>query len=197
MTNEARRAGARLGTLALVFSAAALGGCGIDGSHLEFVSYRDPYFPETYRVDFPLCTYQLDDAGDLHIAAQAGAATAAPDSAGVRELLAVDLFWRPRPSVTFADSTTTTATIQYVVTSAAGTAAYSGTAFVYPRRLKDGGLTADVESGRLRLTTRTGEIPELLGEARLSGTLVAREDPHTTVDLLRQLALHAAGAAPR
>lgn len=188
MMSKLRRPGpiCRVATVGLV---ALLAGCRHSGSAIELVSYRDPLFPRTYDVTFDTCVYRVDADGDLHIAARA---QRGGDDGPITQLLHVHVFWQPRPGITFANETTTTATVRYAVVTPAGTAAYVGTAFVYPRR-RGAGLEAQVERGQLQLDSVAGEVPEILGAARFSGTLHAQEDEPAATDLIRALELHAAG----
>lgn len=168
-------------------------GCARPTSEIEFVSYKDPYFPEPYRVVFVECTYRVDADGDLHIAGRADFDSDQRDAGAITQYFHAHVFWQPRPGRTFANSTTTDATIRHVIVTADGMAAYAGTGFIYPRRRRGGLLTAKIETANLRLEAQTGDAPELLGDARLRGTLRARRDDHATLDLVRRLEFHAAG----
>jgi hypothetical protein len=190
--SKLRRRRVRRACAIVVAVLGGLTGCAEPGSRVALVSYKDPYFPETYRVTLRECTYRLDACGDLHVAGRAAASAGAAPSDAVTQLLHVHLFWQPHPGRTFAEPTTTDATIRYVVATPTGAAVYAGTGFVYPKR-QGQTLTAEIESATLQLQSQVGEVPEVLGDVRLSGTLVARKDAHTTLDVVRQLERHAAG----
>lgn len=163
------------------------GGCMRRESALNFVSFRDPHFPESYRVVFDVCVYRLEPAGDYQIAARS---SRSPASGGgpIVQMLHIHVFWKPRPGRTFDDPTAVDAALRYVVSSEAGTSIYRGTGFVYPRRERfGGGLVAEVESGRLLLEARHGEPPEVLGDARLSGRLYPLESDAQTIGLIREV----------
>jgi hypothetical protein len=161
-------------------------------SGITLVSYKDPYFPEPIDVPLNECTYQKDPRGDLQIVARDAAA--ALDTAGPLErLLHIHVYWQPYPGKTFSNSSTTTATIRYIVATREGTVTYTGTGFAYPAKRSGDGLEIDLESANLQLDTSTGTAPEMLGLSRLTGKLFARHDPHRTVDLMRQVDLLAAG----
>ena len=165
-------------TWALSVSLCALSlGCSRATPGIEFVSYKDPYFPEAYRVRFDECVYHIDADGDTHIAAQ----TVSEEEGGpVTQWLHVHVFWQPKPGITFANKSTTSATIRYIVATPNGSAIYAGTGFAYPKKARWGDrLNTKIETGYLRLEAQTGDAPEILGDARFHGYLRAREDPHT------------------
>ena len=168
-------------------------GCGQPASELEFTSYKDPYFPETYHVTLDECAYRVGAGGDMHIAGRAASEAGDTETRPTTQLLHVHVFWQPKPGVTFANTNTTDATIRYAVVTGAGTAIYSGTGFVYPERQQGGALSVKIETANLRLESLGGNAPEVFGDARLSGNLWPREDAHTAVDLMRALELHAGG----
>jgi hypothetical protein len=180
-----------IGASLLLGMLAGCGPWGFGGSQVKLVSYRDPYFPETYRVKFQQCAFRSDASNDVHIAARAVSNADSPDDQ-ITQYLHVHMFWQPRPGRTAVEDTMTDATIRYVVVTRTGTAVYAGTGFVFPKR-EGKSLIAAIESANLRLLTRVGEVPELLGDARLTGKLVARQDEHATVDTVRELDLRAAG----
>lgn len=191
----------RAGQAALVLCtvAAALLGCHRPTSTVELVSYKDPYFPEPYQVDFDHCVYRVDRGGDHHLVGRADFQPSADGQGRVTQFLHVHMFWKPWPGKTYADSTGMDATLRYVIVTQSGVASYVGTGFVYPKRQRrNGTIVAKIEHARLRLETLVGAPPELLGDARLNGTLVATHQPNQALDTLREMELHAAGqgAAP-
>ena len=187
---------AGLGCAALVGLWASASGCGRPSATIELVSYKDPYFPEVYTVEFSECAYQVDAGGDYHFV---GRTTREPEdgaSGPITQLLYVHVFWKPRPGKTFTDKTNNDATIRYAIITDSGVAVYAGTGFVYPKRKRFGSdVVARLERARLRLESLVGQAPELLGDARLTGKLVANQDANLTVDVRRELELHAAGAS--
>jgi hypothetical protein len=172
------------------------GGCARTplGSDLRLVSYKDPLFPETYRVSFTDCTYRQCPRGDYQIVARS--THGLKGAAGpVTQYVCLDVYWKPHPGKTFSNRTGTDATLRYVIVSDTGVSAYTGSGFVFPSQRKfPAALIAQLETGRLRPGAQTGHPPEILGEARITGDLVAKNDPHRAVDLLREMELLAAGA---
>lgn len=170
--------------------AAAAGFCaGCAQSAVTFVSYKDPYFPEPYRVAFKDCAYWIDAGGDIHAV---GRATQETESGTLTQYLHVRLFWRPKPGKTFTNSTATDATLRYVVAGDNGTVTYAGTGFAFPKQKFGGAMEFGIESGYLRIESHTGEVPDLFGDTRLSGTFVAHKDAGTAANMIRDAQLLAA-----
>lgn len=158
-------------------------GCAARSSTLRLESFKDPYFPEDVRVELSDCAYRVDSGGDIHVTGRAG-------RGAVQEFLHVQIYWRPHPGKTPAESTMLDALLQYVVASDQGAAVYSGTGFAYPRRPgSDGELQVDIEAARLELATRGGDLPDVLGPTRVTGTLHARHAPGQAVALVREAQL--------
>jgi len=180
--------------LAWTAAAVALGcgtGCRSRDASVELISYQDPYFPDQRRIVFDRCVYRVDGSGNRHIAAQALVVPADVAGGPVTHYLHVQMFWQPVPGRTFADSSGTDAVIRYVIVTPEGTAGYAGTGFVYAPRKSGQELDAKVESATLRLESQTSEAGGVLGDVSLHGELEARRDAAATVDLVRELELHA------
>ncbi|TWT45477.1 hypothetical protein RAS1_19020 [Phycisphaerae bacterium RAS1] len=156
-------------------------------SRVQFTSYKDPYFPETFDVDFENCAYHYSPAGDLHIAAQRSWAPGERRADTVRQYIHVHVFWKPHPGRTFANASSDDALIEYAVVSRQGAAFYSGTGFLYPAKIKDGRLTCRLEQARIRLDSQIGAPPEDLGDARVKATFNARDDGNAAVDMFHDL----------
>jgi hypothetical protein len=167
-------------------------GCTRPSAFLEITSYKDAYFPETYVVTLADCAYYVDSGGDYHVVGRAVRTPEEPGGGTIEQLLHVHLFWKPWPGKTFDDPSSVDAILRYAIVTDAGVALYSGTGFVYPRkRWMSEDVIARIEEARLRLDSQTGDSPELLGDARLAGTLVAKRNRSLAVDLRRRLDLHA------
>ena len=155
-------------------------------STVQLVSYKDPYFPE--RVHIPLSdgAYWTDASGDIHAA---GRGTTQTDQGIATHYLCVHRFWSPKPGKTHVEESMTDATLRFCVATESGVVVYTGTGFVLPKKRLGGGLEITIESARLRLESRRGDLPDLFGNSRLSGTLLAREDPDAATDLIREAEL--------
>ncbi len=168
-------------------------GCAGRSGVLKVVSYLDPYFPETYSVKLAEGAFRIDSGGDTHLLARASGAEPQPT---LEQFVHVHLFWRPKPGKTHDDPSTVDSVIRYVVRSPGGVAVYEGTGFVYARRDRlTGRVSAEIENARLQLHRIDGDVPDILGESRLSGKILARDDGHAAVDLLRSVDLAAGPAA--
>jgi hypothetical protein len=174
--------GAALAGLAVLL---VVPGCRRSSAGLELISYKDPYSPATYSLALSECAYYADASGDYYILARAADSDAGSDAAD--HLLCVHLFWKPRPGKTFDNETSIDATIRYAIITGAGAAVYSGSGYAYPKKPDAlGRLVAKLEVARLRLVSQSGDVPELLGATRISGTLIAKDDAGLAIDLRRQ-----------
>ena len=169
-----------------------LSGCGGARSTLELTSHRDPYFPETFVIDWTECAYWVEPSGDIHLAGRA------PSSEGeegeLTQYVHVHVYWQPFPGRTHSDASATNALIQYVVANSGGTARYTGTCFAYPRGKPGRTLKVAIESGRLRPDTRGGTIEDFLGSAHVAGTLVAQPNEGAATELIQAMERAAARA---
>jgi hypothetical protein len=186
MNNRPRR-DSLIRDLALGLLAMLAGGCG-GGSMLRLVSYRDPYFPEHYHLNLANCAYRAEPGGDIEAV---GRAIQQTDQGTTTQYICIHIFWKPIPGKTFADSTMNDAVLRYVVSSGTGVAVYTGTGFAYPQPALGGGLDIALESGRLRLQSRSG-MEDLFGDTEITGRLKARDDPAAAVTLIREAELLAA-----
>ncbi len=174
---------------------AALSGCAPLGSSVRLLSYKDPHFPEPYHVNFRQCVYRLGPDGDCTFVARADDLSRRAAGGTIHQYLSVNLYWKPLPGKTFADKSSVDATLRYVLVCDSGVATYTGTGFVFPRNQPLGkGLIANIESGWLKLDSQIGAPPELLGEARVTGTLVAGRNASATIDMQREMEQYSSGA---
>lgn len=181
MTIELRRHALGLcGALAL----SLLAGCAGPASTVHLVSYMDPYFPEHVRAELLQCTYWIDAGRDIHVAGRAKHRSSDTQSFPM-QYFHVEIYWHPHPGRTYADPTASDALIRYVVGTDTGTAVYSGTGYAYPKRTWFGGLDVSLETGRLELVSKSGDVPDVFGETRLTGMLHARHDPGATTKYIR------------
>jgi len=173
---------------ALFLAAVAAGGCHAPRTDLALRSYRDPFFPEDYRVRLADCTYRVVADNDLLVVACAERRL--PDGTAAMQYLSVTIYWRPWPGRTFVDSAMHNAALRYVVANADGVNVYRGVGFAYLRDrddLKAGRLDVALEAGTLRLESRSGNLVDFLGEATVSGELRANERPADTVRIQREV----------
>ena len=178
---------ARAALLGAAVVTLVLCGCRRPGPAVRIVALRDASQPVTYTVRFRRACYDRDAAGDLRFAAHARSQD--PDSSTtVEQFFWVELTWVPIPGKTYDDPSSINATLEYVIRTPAGQARYIGTGFAYPYRQRFGdAIRLSIERAELRLEQRRGDVPDLLGDARLTGTLIARPDAAGCIDLRRQM----------
>ncbi len=185
MNNHPRRDSLRLG-LAIGLLATLVCGCG--GSLVRLVSYRDPYFPEHYHVNLASCAYRTEPGGGIQAV---GRGIQQTKQGTTTQYICIHIFWKPIPGKTPADSTMTDAILRYVVSNGDGVAVYIGTGFAYPQPALGGGMDIALESGRLRLQSRSG-MEDLFGNTQITGQLKARDDSAAAATLIREAELLAA-----
>ncbi len=171
--------------LAAAVMAAALAGCG-GSADIQITSYKDPYFPEPLRVLFTNGSYWRAADQDIHAISERETIDEMTDEV-IRQYLYVVLYWRPNPGRSFDDPTQANALYHYVVAGEKGVATYVGTGFAYPDGRPGQTLDIALESATLRLESSTGEIPEVLGEMTLTGTMRATADPAAAAARIRAL----------
>ncbi|MEK6643686.1 MAG: hypothetical protein AABZ08_07230 [Planctomycetota bacterium] len=100
-----------------------------------------------------------------------------PNDAEYRQLVRVEVFWKPRPGATYADSSQTNANITYCLITGKDSITYEGAGFVYLKRSMDNKtITGQIESATLVPAHFQGEPADLFGPCHLKGNFVARED---------------------
>jgi len=180
MTND--RLGIARRFVVLVLGAGLVSGCA--SSVIELTSYKDPYFPEHYQARLDECAYYLDPDGDIHAV---GRSQHNDEHGTLTQLVHVHIFWKPWPGKTPADQTATDAVIRYILARPSGRAVYEGTGFAFPRKQRGGELQIAIESAALRPLSQSGELPDVLGTARLVGLLRAVDRPGTAAHLIREM----------
>lgn len=186
MSNPPRPASlASLALLALVGTA----GCQRPGPALRFVAHTGSDARQRYTVRVPQACYDRDAAGDLRFAAHTSSTLPDnPEAGRVDQYLWLRLTWVPIPGKTYDNPSAINCLIEYLIRTPTGQARYSGTGFAYPyhQRFSDA-IRLSIERADLHLQSRTGDIPDLLGNARLTGTLIARPDAATCTDIRRRM----------
>lgn len=161
-------------------------------SEIRLVSYKDPFFPDSYDTTLAQSAWRCDHGGDYRIIAHAKATILGDPPTEVEQFVDAHLFWNPRPGKTPVASDTIDANIRYIVATERGVAVYRGTGFVFVKKFAAGKpVEARVEASSLRLMKRGGEAPEIFGELSITGTLHASGDRNLAIDLLRQADLRA------
>lgn len=193
MMNSGVRAAVLLGGLLAIGAAP---GCG-RGASVRLTSLKDPYFPEEIEFAAHDCVHHTEPGRDVRVLAyRSGPLGEAAQ--GTEQWLELRLFWRPDASRTPVNNTAIDATVRLVVASSAGVLVYAGTGWVYPGEIKpDRPLTLEIETGQLHLESRSGEIDDFLGDARVAGKLRSKSDGAAAIGLLRDMELATLRATAR
>lgn len=174
--------------VALIALCALIGGCGTKtltapGGKLAVRSQSNE--GATLAGGFDSGYYEYDDANNVRVVLFDGPPEQ-PTQAAV-----ITMFWNPRAGRTPIDPTATNATVQYVIFSGESEVGiYSGAGFMHPKG-KPGGdrLSAAVWQATLRLTDRSENFQDLLGQAILEGNFSARRDDAAISQMVRRLNL--------
>ena len=186
MMNKRRATRSMIMMLAVVGLVGVCAGCRSQTSCVELVSYMDPLAPERYVVELADCVYRVDHGGRIQAVGRA------VDSSGdeaTRQYVLAEVYWRPLPGKTNVDSSTADMLLRYVIATDTGVAVYSGTGFTLPRKKRGDRLAIEIESGRLQLETLSGDMPDMLGAAHLTGSFVADQDGVAAAQLIREMQL--------
>jgi hypothetical protein len=170
---------------ALALGGGALAGCG-GSADVAIRSYKDPYFPEKLRVRFENGSYWRAADLDIHAISERETIDEMTDEV-TRQYLYVVLYWRPNPGRSFDDPTQSNALYRYVVATSSGVATYVGTGFAYPEGQAGRPLDIALESAALRLESTSRDLPDVLGELELTGTLRANPNSNEAAIRIRSL----------
>ncbi|HMD53419.1 MAG TPA: hypothetical protein VKJ65_02580 [Phycisphaerae bacterium] len=106
---------------------------------------------------------------------------------GIRQILILRVFWRPRPGTTTLDPSAVNATMRYIVMTPNGSGMYEGSGFVRIHgRPNSPKLGISIVDGELRLTNSSGYFQDALGPSRITGDQEALNSPDRTVALIEQ-----------
>lgn len=197
--------------IAALGSAATLG-CRSTPTRFEILSFRRPQAPERLSERFDPGSFAVNARGnwdivfeipptlivlgDPEIAARGetteGAAAPSPPTADrevwMSQIILVNVFWRPRPGKTHAESTQTDATILYNLMTGGEVIAYEGAGFVYFKQSRDGmTIKGRIESSDLTPQRHVNRPDDLFGPCRIRGTFTARKDRKHVVSILKKL----------
>ncbi|MFQ5412571.1 MAG: hypothetical protein ACE5EC_09740, partial [Phycisphaerae bacterium] len=170
-------------------------------THFEVVSFRDRTHPETltqrfepgsfcrnmgqvYEIalELPESSHEAEVPFDEDNPAIEPDSNPEPDPAPAppvltAQIIKMDVFWRPLPGTTYAESTQTNAAIRYVLRTGQEAISYEGAGFVYFELSRDGqSLEGKIESSTLRPMRQSAEDLDIFGPCRLTGTFTATKD---------------------
>ncbi len=172
----------RLGaSIALVSTFA---GCAPVLTRFDVLSFKNPTGQELYSESFPDGHYAIaanrNHVFTFQIAPRevlGSSDLSKPADAEFYQFVRVEIFWKPRPGTTYADSSQTNANITYCLINGRDSITYEGAGFAYMSKSWDGkAYTGQIESATLVPTHVMGEPTDLFGPCHLKGTFTARED---------------------
>lgn len=207
--------------LAACAGLASTAGCRKTETRLEIQYFKDPQAPGLIHEDFEPGAFATDAHGDWDIvfeispksidvggnlplphdaprpAMDGQAEDAAHDEVRVAQLLHINMFWRPRPGTTPAESTQTDATIIYCLIRGRDLITYEGAGFIYFKRSRDGAtIEGRIESSNLTPTRRVNEDLDLFGPCRVVGSFIAHNDRKRVVSVIKALRRRLSSASP-
>lgn len=204
--NWKRRLPPILGLFAVIVSSGVGTGCQSKGTQLEVTAFRSPSAPEIYRERFDAGYYCINadqswtfifEIMPVQVAApQTGdAASSQPtdetgsseDALWMSQIVEVEVFWRPRPGTSYAESSQTNANIVYGLTTGAGSITYEGAGFVsFSPSADKKSIQGRIESSTLYPARTVNAPPDLFGPCRMTGRFTAIEDRKHVVEKLRE-----------
>ncbi len=180
---RARRSIFRL-TLVAVF----LSGCGPRDTRIELESRLNPDLPNRFAESFDEAIYATDGRGRWDIVLCTSRPAARDAGQIIEQLLHINLFWKPVPGTTYAESSQTNALITYCLSTGFTAIGYEGAGFVYvdvnPRTLL---LLGRIESSSLTPSRRTKGAPDRFGPCRVSGQIRATRNDGRVAELLGRM----------
>jgi hypothetical protein len=171
---------------AAVMSFMASAGCSPVQTRFDVLSFKESSQRALFSEQFPagaFCITAHRNTGmvfELLMESDRPVDVAVPtpvDPNRTSQTVRIEVFWRPRPGTTYADSTQTNAQISYCLVTGPHAVTYEGAGFVFLRPSRDGKtLSGEVESATLVPAHFSGDAADLFGPCHLRGTFTARED---------------------
>ncbi|MBI5764954.1 MAG: hypothetical protein HZA51_15665 [Planctomycetes bacterium] len=148
------------------------------------MSFKNPTGQERYSESFPDGHYAIAANRNLVFTFQIAprevlGSSELSKSADARfcQYVRVEIFWKPRPGTTYADSSQTNANITYCLISGKDSITYEGAGFAYMSKSWDGkAVTGQIESSTLVPAHVIGDPTDLFGPCHLKGSFTAREN---------------------
>lgn len=193
-----------LGVLASIWVGA---GCQPVVTQFEIVSFRSSAVPEIYRERFDGGYYRINADHNWTLVFEIkpvlvrpvhkDEATSQPASAPAQgddeelwmsQIVEVEVFWRPHPGRSYAESSQTNANIVYCLTTGTGSITYEGAGFVTFSESRDRkSVKGRIESATLYPARTVKEPSDLFGPCRMTGTFTAVEDRKRVVERLQEI----------
>jgi hypothetical protein len=173
----------------------AAAGCRPVETRFEIASFRDPAAPERFSEKFDGGHFMVDAHRNWTLAFALEPSDAASADAGrpagepgMAQYLLVEVFWRPLPGITYAESSQTNASLCYCLVSSGRTITYEGAGFVSFSYSRDGrSVTGRIESSSLVPARFLNDPADLFGPCRLTGAFTAREDRRRVTRVMQRI----------
>ncbi len=196
-----------LGMFAVILSSGVGAGCQSKGTQLEVTAFRSSSSPEIYREQFDAGYYCINadqswtfifeikpvqvstsQPGDDAASEPTAEAVSAGDVLWMSQIVEVEVFWRPQPGRSYAESSQTNANIVYGLTTGAGSITYEGAGFVsFSLSADKKRMQGRIESSTLYPARTVNAPPDLFGPCRMTGSFTAVEDRKHVVEKLREI----------
>jgi hypothetical protein len=210
----ARRRLSSLVVRALLIAALPIlaGGCRQIETRFDVLSFHNPDQPEQFTERFQVGSFSVDAQNNWDIVFEIPASrievqrplysTSSPasqpadeasrpvktETTPMSQYVHIQVFWRPLPGTTYAESSQTNASILYCLITGNDAISYEGAGFVYFTQSYDKQtITGQIESATLVPVRTVGEPVDLFGPCRLQGFFVAHQDRRRVVSILQRL----------
>ena len=172
-------------------------GCAPKETRFEVVSFKDAARQDRYSEKFPSGSFAVNAHRDYTITFELEPPSRSDELAfsaptdETSQVIRLEVFWKPRPGTTYAESSQTDANLSYCLISGRHAITYEGAGFVYFSRSYDGKtIHGKIESGTLVPVHFVGEPNDLFGPCHLRGSFIAREDRRKVVAAQHKLERH-------
>lgn len=161
--------------------------CAPKETQLQIVDLRDPAAPQRLFERFDESCFGRDEDGNVRIVLRRVAPSRNDPRRTVEQLVVIKSRYRPVPGQGPVEATMINASIRYVISAGPSIAAYEGAGFLSFTISRDGQtLTGRIESGEVDVDAASGRDALPFGRSRISGELVARNDPRRCARLIRE-----------
>jgi hypothetical protein len=174
--------------LFLIASGLLVGCGGPKVTRIELQTYDENGSPSRHYTEFTRAWFKTLSDGRVELVLRSQQPSQVDPAQMITQLVHVQMFWNPRPGITYADESQINARIQYAILTPPTGVRYDGGAFVsYDIDRLTGEAVGRIESGDLTPKFRMGNAVEPFGPARITGTFRACENPGEVVNTHQML----------
>jgi hypothetical protein len=199
-------------SLAIGLCMLAAGGCKNFETRFDITSFRESDSPERMTERFETGSYSLDAKHNWTIVFEIAptwiderreaVATSQPGEENptrkktiytdkdtrMSQLIQLQIFWKPRPGTTYAESSQTNASITYCLITGGDAITYEGGGFIYFTESSRGRrIEGTIESATLYPVRYVGEPVDIFGPCHLRGTFAAVENRKHVVSVVQRM----------